>query len=140
MRMIQHWTPELIEQVHGLYRNEWWSKERTLEETIRCIQGSQLCFGVIDDHDRLLAFCRVITDYVFKAFIFDVIVSPGSRGMKLGEHLIETVKAHPDIRHVQHFELYCLPELRNFYQQFGFSEDVNGMGLMRYVNTRHRSI
>jgi len=140
MKMIQNWTPARIEQLHGLYRNEWWSRERTLDETLRCIQGSQLCFGFADDGDQLQAFCRVVTDYVFKAFIFDVIVSPDCRGAGWGERLIDAVKTHPDIHGVQHFELYCLPELRDYYRRFGFSEDVSGMGLMRHTNPHHRAV
>ena len=134
MNIIYQWTPELIEQLHYLYQNEWWSKERSKEETASCIAGSQICLGVVDANGRLQGFSRVVTDYVFKAFIFDVIVAPQSRSLKLGQLLINTIKTHPELQKVKHFELYCLPELKAYYGQFGFSDEVSGMGLMRYVN------
>ena len=37
---------------------------------------------------RLLAFARVLTDGVFKAFVFDVIVAAECRGRSLGSRLM----------------------------------------------------
>jgi len=44
---------------------------------------------------------------------------------------MDWIVEHPDLRAVRHFELYCLPELRGFYERWGFSSDVGGIVLMR---------
>lgn len=40
----------------------------------------------------LVAYARVLTDFTFKALIFDVIVSENQRGCGLGDKLTELIK------------------------------------------------
>lgn len=119
-----------LEQLHQLYQGEWWSKGRTLEETRICAQRSSLIFALCDG-ENLVAYARVLSDYIFKAFIFDVIVAQGARQQHLGEHMLQCILRHPDLKNVRHLELYCRPELVDFYKRFGFSPDVGDMQLMR---------
>jgi GNAT superfamily N-acetyltransferase len=120
-----------LEQLHALYQNEWWTKGRTLEATRQCVRGSQICIGLIDPAGDLLAFARVITDYTFKALIFDVIVSATARHGGLGDRLLAEIIHHDRLRTVRHVELYCLPGLFPFYERHGFSADVGDVRLMR---------
>ena len=94
-------------------------------------RGSQICIGLTDDTGNLIGFVRVITDYTFKALVFDVIVADAHRGKGLGDHLIKLVLEHPDLARVRHFELYCLPDVGPFYERHGFSTEVGGVRLMR---------
>jgi predicted GNAT family N-acyltransferase len=73
----------------------------------------------------------VLTDRVFRAFIFDVIVAPDQRGTGLGHRLMEELLAHPVVREVELMELYCRPELVPFYESFGFTSPDSGVVLMR---------
>lgn len=134
MKTIYTFNNKQIQELHTLYENEWWTNNRTFEETTKCIAGSQLCIGLVDDDGTLQGFARVLTDYVFKAIIFDLIVSADQRGTGIGNTLMTTIKNHPRLKHVKHFELYCLPEVFSFYQQHGFSSDVGKIKLMRYEN------
>jgi ribosomal protein S18 acetylase RimI-like enzyme len=134
MEIIYQLTDSHIEELHGLYLKEWWSSSRSLEETKRGVLGSQICIGIIDDNQSLIGFTRVLTDFIFKAMIFDVIISEPYRKMGIGEQLISAIKNHPDLKAVKHVELYCRPELVPFYQRLGFSTDVVGMSLMRLLN------
>lgn len=134
MKIIHQLTDKHITQLHELYQNEWWTKRRTLEETTQCVKGSQVCIGLIDESGDLVAFARVITDYIFKAFIFDVIAAVSCRGIGAGDQIMSAVKNHSDLGSIKHFELYCLPELEGFYSKFGFSSEVGGIKLMRCVN------
>ena len=131
MQLIYELTPTQVESVHGLYKSEWWTKQRTLKETKNCINGSQICIAALDVDGALQGFCRVITDYTFKALIFDVIVSSQYRGHGLGNELMQSIQSHPKLREVKHFELYCLPELVPFYQKHNFTSEVGGIRLMR---------
>lgn len=128
---LQHSLSEnQLQQLHQLYQGEWWSKGRSLEETRTCAERSSLIFALCDA-DQLVAYARVLTDYVFKAFIFDVIVAPGARQQHIGEHMLQNILQHPDLKNVRHLELYCRPELVDFYRRFGFSPEVGDMQLMR---------
>lgn len=130
MQLIHQLTEQQIQQLHQLYQNEYWSKGRSLEDTFQCVKGSSIVFGFVEGND-LLAFARVVTDYVFKAFIFDVIVSDKLRAQGIGKQIVESILEHPDLKKVKHIELYCLPELFSFYSQFGFTHDLGSMQLMR---------
>jgi hypothetical protein len=94
MNVIYQFTPHQIEELHTLYQKEWWTIGRTLEETRFCVSGSQICIGIIDESGSLKGFERVITDFIFKALIFDVIVSDDQRESGLGSQLINLVKSH----------------------------------------------
>ena len=131
-QIVERLTPEHIKQLHELYRQEWWSHARTSQETKRCVDGSQLCLGALDGHDRLCGFARVLTDYTFKAFIFDLIVARDQREKGMGKQLVNTIVEHPKLWRVQHFELYCLPEMQSFYCSLNFSSEVGGVRLMRH--------
>ena len=135
MKAIYAFTDNQIHAIHALYQKEWWTKGRSLLETKKCIEGSQICIGLIDDNGSLQGFARILTDYTFKAFIFDLIVSESHRGMGLGNTLVSLIRNHQDLKHVKHFELYCLPEMFSFYEKHGFSEDVGDIKLMRLENT-----
>lgn len=120
-----------VQQLHGLYQTAWWAKERTLEQAWQCVQGSQIVIGLTDEDGNLIAFTRVVTDYTFKAFMFDVIVHEAYQGKGLGNQLVGLVKNHERLKNVTHIELYCRPDLRDFYGQHGFTSEVGGMSLMR---------
>ena len=135
MEIIEKLDESQLKDLHALYQNEWWTKGRTLIETKSCVKGSQICIGLIDDRGALQAFARVLTDYTFKALIFDLIVSNKQRRKGLGKKIMLKIINHPELQSVKHFELYCLPEMFNFYEEYGFSADVGKIKLMRLVNT-----
>lgn len=134
MKYVNQLTDKQVNQLHALYQNEWWSKGRTLKDTKKCVENSQFIFGLLDENENLIGFSRILTDQVYKALIFDVIVSDSYRGKGLGQSLIAEIKNHKILRDVQHFELYCLPEMIPFYEKHGFNSDLGEVKLMRYAN------
>ncbi|HEX5338042.1 MAG TPA: GNAT family N-acetyltransferase [Gallionella sp.] len=131
MNVIYSLNENHIAQLHGLYQQEWWSKGRSVEDTRKCVSGSQICIGIISETDELVGFARVLTDSVFKAFIFDVIVRNDSRGLGLGDKLLSLITTHQQLKSVKHFELYCLPEMMAFYSRHGFISNDGKIQLMR---------
>jgi len=120
-----------------LYRGEWWTKDRSLKSVRAMLERSDLVFGVVDPSSgRLIGFARVLSDFVFKALVFDVIVAPSHRGRGIGDTLMRRILAHRRLRSVRHVELYCLPELEAFYRRCGFTPDVGGVRLMRRASVR----
>lgn len=130
-------TPAQVDQLVELYRNEWWCKHRTKADVQRMLAHVDLLFALVDNHsDTLIAFARVLTDFVYKALVFDVIVHPKHRGRGLGDALMRAMFEADALRNVQSIELYCLPEMAPFYDRFGFSVDDTGCVFLR---RRHRA-
>ena len=128
---IHQLSSDHVVQLCALYQSEWWSVGRALSDVQTMVENSSLVFGLIAPSQHLVGFARVLTDQVYKAFVLDVIVEREQREKGLGGVLMEWVLSHPDLGRVKHFELYCLPELRPFYEKWGFVAEVGGVDLMR---------
>lgn len=134
-RVVESLDEAQVHELVALYQGEWWSRGRTLADVRRMLAGCDVVVGFVEPGtDQLVGFARVVTDGVFKATVYDVIVRPDQRGTGLGRAILDAIVAHPLLREVVHIELYCLPELVAFYERWGFSTDVSGSVLMR----RHR--
>ncbi|MCC6904877.1 MAG: GNAT family N-acetyltransferase [Anaerolineae bacterium] len=123
-----------VEQLAELYQREWWSRDRTIEQTRKLLENTPLIVAFIDDvNGNLAGFLRVMTDYVVTATISDVIVAENYRGLGLGSKLIDTVLAHPALQDVNAFVLHCLEDMVPFYERWGFgiSERTRRMRLLR---------
>ncbi len=136
LQVVDTLSAQQVMQLHQLFQQEWWSDDRTLDDTQRCVAGSQLCLGLVEPQGQLVGFARVLTDSTFKAFIFDLIMRQDWRAQGLGKQLLGLIKAHEKLSRVQHFELYCLPEMFGFYSALDFTTEVGGVQLMRYSTTR----
>ena len=121
-----------IEQLWHMYQAEWWSRGRNIEDVRRAVQHSDLIFAFCHPATgQLAAFARVLTDHVYKAVIFDVIVDGPHRNTGVGRMLIEAITSHPALLFVENLELYCRPELVAFYRKWGFTEDLGNLRFMR---------
>ncbi|MBE9111623.1 GNAT family N-acetyltransferase [Nodosilinea sp. LEGE 07298] len=122
LTLIHELSPMQVEQLHQMYLQEWWSKERTLADVPTLLSNSDLLFGLWDEESqRLAAFCRVLTDWVYRAIVFDVIVAADYRGQGLGAKLIEHITTHPRLSAVECIQLFCTPEMQPFYKKYGFT-------------------
>ena len=126
-----------IDDMMALYRSAWWSAARTPGDVRRLLEGPSLFFLAAErPGGKLVAMARAITDGVYKAMVFDVIVDPEHQGEGLGRRVMEELLAHPSLRGVQHVELYCLPELEPFYERWGFTGEIGGVRLVRRTDPR----
>jgi predicted GNAT family N-acyltransferase len=133
--MISHLTGTQIEELHTLYQSEWWTKGRQLDDVCRMLEHSDIIIAFCEaDTKRLVAFTRVLTDGVYKALVFDVIVAAPYRGAGLGGQLLDAVVNHPDLKSVRHIELYCHPDLVTFYEKWGFTAELGALRFMRLTN------
>jgi predicted GNAT family N-acyltransferase len=125
-------TESHVEDLCRMYQNEWWTEGRSIEDVRRMLDATRILVGFTDpETDRLIAFSRVITDFTYKALVLDVIVDSSARKTGLGRALMDAVVSHPALAQVQHFELYCRPELVPFYEQWRFKELGEGLRFMR---------
>jgi predicted GNAT family N-acyltransferase len=129
---IERLNIDQIEDLYRLYQAHWWSKGRKKADIERMLKHSDLIVAFCEPNSkRLIAFSRILTDYVYRASIFDVIVEASYRGNGLGRILMDTIVNHQDLKSVERLDLVCLPEMIPFYQKWGFTDDVGNLRLMR---------
>lgn len=130
-RFVETIDDRLRSDLMELYRHEWWTNQRRDEDVARMLQHTDLVVGMCADDERLVGFTRVLTDQVFKAVIFDVIVAREHRGAGLGKRLLDYVLDHPMVAGVRHIELYCRPEMIPFYKKWGFTAPGDEVNFLR---------
>ena len=130
MKIVEKLNQKQITQLHNLYLQEWWCKNRTITQTQEVVNNSSLIVGIIDENNNLIAFSRVVSDFIFKAFIFDVIVAKEHRGEGLSDKLLNAILNHSKLKNIETIELYCLPEMKPLYVKYGFKE-VDGLSFLR---------
>ncbi|WP_251554651.1 GNAT family N-acetyltransferase [Neobacillus muris] len=133
--LMDKWNEAYIDELQKLFEQEWWTKDRKRDDIKNMLAHSDIVIGLCSPETKeLIGFSRVLTDYIYKALIFDVIVKESFRGKNLGRALLEVISEHPSLQKVRHFELYCRPELLPFYQKWGFTEDLMKLYFMRKTN------
>ncbi|WP_445173826.1 GNAT family N-acetyltransferase [Microcoleus sp.] len=130
-RIVEILTESQVSDLMDLYKNEFWSDKRTREDVVKMLASTDVIIGLVDECDRLIGITRVLTDFVYRAMIFDVIIKPTHRKMGLGAKLMDAVLNHPQLQTVENFALNCLPHLMPFYERWGFTDDVGEMKFMR---------
>ena len=130
-RIVETLTESQVSELMDLYKNEFWSDKRTRQDVVKMLASTDVIIGLVDECDRLIGITRVLTDFVYRAMIFDVIIKPTHRKMGLGAKLMDAVLNHPKLQTVEHFYLNCLPNMMPFYERWGFSDDVGGLKFLR---------
>jgi N-acetylglutamate synthase-like GNAT family acetyltransferase len=128
----QSLSPSHINQLVELFQTEWWTKGRNKADVEKMLQSGGPLFAFIDpQNDELVAFARAMTDGVYKAMIFDIIVKDTWRGTGLGAVLMNAVVNDPTLVDIKHRELYCLDDMVPFYEKWGFATAAAGLNFMR---------
>ena len=126
-----------INQLVTLYSNEFWCNKRTQGDVKKMLENTDITLGVIDSRNDLVGFARVLTDFVYKATIYDLIVHPEWRNNKIGKLLMDEIINHPELSSIEHFDLNCLPEMYKFYEKWDFTTDPGEIGFMRRFNNSY---
>ena len=134
-RIVETLTENQVSDLMDLYKNEFWCDKRRREDVVKMLAATDVIIGLVDESDRLIGFTRVITDFVYRATVFDVIVNPTHRKMGLGVKLMDTVVNHPKLQAVETLGLHCLPKMIPFYERWGFTDDVGDVKFMKRKNS-----
>jgi hypothetical protein len=59
-RIVSELTEQQISELTDLYRNEFWSQNRTQQDVAKMLAASDIVIGLLDECDQLLAFIRVL--------------------------------------------------------------------------------
>jgi predicted GNAT family N-acyltransferase len=132
IELIYNLSETQINDLMELYHEESWSKNRSIDDVKKMLKTSWI-IGIKDQKtDKLIAFARVLTDYVFRAFIYDVIVAKDYRKLGLGKLIINSILNHECLKNVERIELNCIDSNVVFYQKLGFKNVPEGTNMMRY--------
>jgi predicted GNAT family N-acyltransferase len=104
----------------ALYREyDWWS-DRDEADVRRALQNTDETVLLRDDDSgEAVAAARVMTDYVYYAMVYDVVVAADRRGEGLGQALVAAVHDHPRLQDVNP-ALLAREGLVSFYEDCGF--------------------
>lgn len=111
--------PVNAEELSELLNQTDWADSRSPLDVQQTLDHSQLTVGVWDE-ERLIGFCRVITDDIYRALIEDVVVDSAYRGRGIAYTMME--KLLKRLEHIEIVMLDCAPELGGFYARLGFQE------------------
>ena len=116
-------------ELADLYRFTRWGRSRSVEDIDRMLAGTSMCFSVRYE-GRLVAFCRILTDFVYRASLWDIMVHPDHQGKKVGTALLDYAINHPAIRDIPLVITYT-SELAPFLVPRGFAPREGALMLLR---------
>jgi N-acetylglutamate synthase-like GNAT family acetyltransferase len=122
-----------LDQLVALFQAAaFWAKERTREQMAIALAHS---YPIVTawDGGKLIGFARATSDGVFRATIWDVVISPDYQGGGLGRKLVETLVAHPHMSRVERTYLMTTHQ-QGFYRRIGFEENASTT-MVLYNNT-----
>ena len=121
-------------QLVRLFHQAPWAKDRSPEETQAMLRQTDLVLCAWDA-EQLVGFGRVLTDFMYRATIWDVIVDRAYHKQGIGTEIVRRILHHPRLQQV---ELFWLCTRRpGFYERLGFSsKEQTGMVWSRSKNSR----
>jgi GNAT superfamily N-acetyltransferase len=105
-----------------LSQEAYWTKGRTLEQTLTAIENSS-CFGLYHGREQV-GFARVVTDRATFAYVGDVYILKVHRGRGLSKWLMQTIVDQPDMQGLRRW-LLATRDAHGLYEQYGFSSLVH---------------
>ena len=116
-----------IHQLRRLHDTTSWACGRTLAQLQAILRHSDILLTAWAGA-ALVGCARVLTDFVVRALICDVIVDPAYQGLGIGRLLVEAIETHPALRDVEQIALFTTRK-RDFYAHLGW-EDHPGQGMI----------
>jgi GNAT superfamily N-acetyltransferase len=109
----------------ALFEYAPWARGRTTDGIRAMLARTDYHFSAWDGL-KLVGFARVLTDGVYRATVWDVVVHPDYQGRGVGEELMSRLLAHPLLSRVEKFWLNTRDKF-TFYEKFGFVRSDQGM-------------
>ena len=122
---IREWYFVKPADLQALLQHAPWARGRTVEEIRIMLDNTYYHFSAWDGQ-RLVGFARVLTDRIYRATLWDVVVHPDYQKRGVGEELMNRVLSHPVLSRVEKFWLNTRDKF-GFYEKFGFVRSDQGM-------------
>ena len=108
------------QQILALFEQTDWAQGRSLHDIQRMLAETDVTVSAWAGN-TLVGLGRVLTDYVYRASIWDVIVDVKYHDQDIGKGLIKRILMHPSLLQVELFWL-CTRRYQGFYASLGFSD------------------
>lgn len=138
--VIDDFTEKHIDSLLELYKNEAWTRDRTLEDVKVMLESCRFIALVNKNSNEIIAFARFLSDSVYRAMIYDVIVSVKYRGLGFGRIIIEELINSSLLRNIERVELCCLEHNVGLYEKFSFKRVFEPTCFMRKGNAKDLEI
>ena len=113
-----------LEKLQVLFnRNTSWAKHRTLDQIKKMLANSNVII-TLWNKNNIVGFGRATTDQIYRAVLWDIIVSKDVQGVGLGKVLVEELLKDKKINSVEKVYLMTT-DSKDFYKQLGFKINVN---------------
>jgi predicted GNAT family N-acyltransferase len=121
-----------IESLIELYKDHFWCSDRKIDDIKIMLKNSNIVALVNTENNEIIAFARFLSDHVYRAMLYDVIVSKKYRGLGFGRQILDAVIKDEKIKNVERIELYSRDYNVKFYEKLGYENVTEGLNLMRY--------
>ncbi|MCU7737871.1 GNAT family N-acetyltransferase [Priestia megaterium] len=111
-----------------IYHSVGWTKHD--EEKIKKVFQSSNVVAIAYDEDNIAGFGRALSDGVFNAAIYDVVVDEHYQNIGIGQQIIENLLAQ--LKDISCVHLVSTSGNEDFYKKAGFQKMKTGMA--RYLN------
>jgi N-acetylglutamate synthase-like GNAT family acetyltransferase len=101
-----------------LNKSAFWAVDRRIEDLQLALDRSEPVVSAWDG-DKLIGFARAVSDGVYRATIFDVVIDCDYQRLGLGRRLVEIVLAHSCMQRVERIYLTTTHQ-QSFYERLGF--------------------
>lgn len=118
-----------VAQLQDLYQHAWWTKKRRNADVAKLLRHPQVLLSAWEGK-KLVGFARVLTDFVYRAVIADVIVRPGYYGRGIGSKVVKLAVKDKRLKTVAGFWLYTTDK-QAFYKKMGFKFSPKHLMLLR---------
>ena len=106
-----------FDQIIPAIQNSYWGQGRSAADIRQAFANSAVV--ALFEKDVHVAVARAITDGVFHAYIYDLIVFEPYRGRGYARRVIEALLAHPDLNSVKGWML-STRDAHGLYEKYGF--------------------
>jgi len=109
----------------------FWARDRSISQLKLMLKNSSVITSVWID-DEIIGFGRAHSDKVFRAILWDVIVSNEMQGKGIGKLIVDSLTHSKEIKNVEKVYLMTT-NCKEFYSQIGFiiSENQTLLSLKR---------
>ena len=102
-------------------QNAFWARNRNKNQIKKMLSNSSVIV-TIWDKKNLIGFGRATTDKVYRAVLWDIVISKKSQRLGLGKVIVEVLLNDKNIKSVERVYLMTTNS-KDFYKQFGFRKN-----------------
>ncbi len=113
-----------LEKLQILFnQNTLWAKDRTINQIKKMLANSNVII-TLWYKNNLVGFGRATTDQVFRAVLWDIVISKDVQRIGLGKVIVEELLKDKKINSAEKIYLMTT-DSKDFYKQLGFKVNIN---------------